>query len=239
MRARPLYAAGYGVVFAADPDELAGALDRERVAFVLADTALFAPDPVRRVRSLIAADPRRHPWVLVAPGPAIPDLLGAFRDLPVGIVGRNAGPDDALFIGNDLLRGGASEGRASPRHLHATVASFRPEGTAARCYGFTYNISREGLYVRTVLPPPKGARTWVELRPFAGEHLIHLDVEVAWSRPYGTTRGATAPAGFGARIVDGTVRNLERWRTGYARLTHSMATVRPSVYISVQPSVIP
>ncbi len=236
MRSRPLSSAGFSVVFASNPDELLGALDREGVAFVLADTELFAPDAIRRIRGLISADARRHPWVLVSSNSAIPELLMAFHDLPVGVVNRNASPDDSLFIGNDLLKGDATEGRASPRLLHATVASFRAEGTLSRRYGITYNLSREGLYVRTLNPPPVGSRVWVEVRPLAGEHVVHLEATVVWTRSYNTPGGATAPAGFGARITDGTARDLERWREGYSRLTMNFSTVRPGAYLSKIPS---
>lgn len=217
-RARSLRNVGFEVRFAADPDELAGSLAAADVKFVLADATLFAGDPLRALRGLYDADPLHRPWVLVTPGPQVAALARDARGMPVEVLSRLAPPEDALFAGNELLRAGLANQRASARLLHATLVQFRELGELESRYGVSYNISREGIYVRTIAPPPRGAKLWAELRPPGSTQFVHLEVEVMWNRAYRALSGATAPAGFGAIVRDATYGSRARWNQGYAKL---------------------
>lgn len=216
-RARPLRNVGYEVRFAADPDELAGALATQDVALVLADVSLFGATAFRSIRALRAADVYQRPWLLVVSPPEAGDYTGAFARERVAVMPRHAPPEDAIFAGNELLSNVRYENRASPRLLYSTVVGYRPAGVREMFHGVTYNVSREGLYLRTVTPPPPGTTLWLELLPPSRDALVHLEAEVVWALPFGRSN-VRAPAGFGVRITDATRRDLERWGSGYARL---------------------
>jgi len=114
---------------------------------------------------------------------------------------EDAPPDDLLFVVNELLRPRALlESRASARLLYTARCGFRVEGTFESSFGLTYNISREGLYVRTFDSPPNTSRVWVELRPPSHSGVCHLRGEVVWTRTLSTGARGAAPAGFGVRL---------------------------------------
>ena len=68
-----------------------------------------------------------------------------------------------MFVVNELLRPRELlESRASRRMLYATLTSFRAAGEFECRSGLTYNISREGLYVRTFDSPPDKSKVWLK-----------------------------------------------------------------------------
>jgi hypothetical protein len=229
MRARPLRSVGFEVLFAADPDELVGALALSEVCAVLSDAGLFRATPARDVLALQAADPSRRPWVLTTATPEVPGLLRELLSARASVVGRNAPPEDALFLLNDLLRTHDTDGRESPRLLHATVARFRAAGGQRVRHGVTYNVSKEGVFVRTVLPPARGSLVWLELRPHGDDAMVHLECQVVWTRPFGASLGASAPAGFGVHVEGVTPRDRERWLAGYRRVGQNLVTQFPAM----------
>jgi hypothetical protein len=194
---------------------------------VLADAALFRGTPARDVTALQAADPSRRPWVLTTAAPEVPSLLKALLSARASVVSRNAPPEDALFLLNDQLRTASADGRESARLLHATVARFRAAGASRVRHGVTYNLSTEGVFVRTGLPPSRGSLVWLELRPHGDDTMVHLECQVIWTRPFGASQGASAPAGFGVHIEAMTPRDRDRWLAGYRRVGQSLVTQFP------------
>ncbi|HEX2676855.1 MAG TPA: PilZ domain-containing protein, partial [Polyangiales bacterium] len=65
-------------------------------------------------------------------------------------------------------------------------------------YGLSHNISREGLFVRTLDAPKPGTEVWLELRAPESNDMVHLRGEVVWRREPGAV-GAT-PFGFGMKL---------------------------------------
>jgi hypothetical protein len=95
------------------------------------------------------------------------------------------------------------------------VASFRRAGHEHSTHGITYNVSGEGLYVRTLVPLPIATPVWLELRPPGSDEFVQLEMTVVWTRRFGPSAGATAPAGFGARFTGGSERSMAKWNAGY------------------------
>lgn len=117
------------------------------------------------------------------------------------VVHEDAPPDDMLFVANELLKPRELlESRASRRVLYATLCTFRTGGELDTRVGLTYNISREGLYVRTLDAPPPDRPVWIELRPIGVSAAVHLRAEIAWTRTLATGARGSAPPGFAARI---------------------------------------
>lgn len=117
------------------------------------------------------------------------------------VVPEEAPPDDLLFVVNELLRPRELlESRASRRLLYATLCSFRAAGELESRMGLTYNISREGLYVRTFDAPPSRGQCWLELRPPGAARACHVRGEIVWTRTLATGARGAAPAGFGVRL---------------------------------------
>jgi len=104
-----------------------------------------------------------------------------------------------LYFADERAKANFTDRRASARKLFTSVCSFREAGSFVPSYGVTYNVSREGIYVRTYDPPRPGSVVWLELRaPVTGSPL-HLRATVVWQRLPGMGSG-TLPAGFGLQV---------------------------------------
>src|SRR5690606_932593 len=114
----------------------------------------------------------------------------------IAITDSYSPPENLLFIINELQMGATRRLRASRRLLYGTTVTFRGEGRDVDDYGFTFNISAEGMFVRT-LAPPLDDSVWLELRPPRTDRKVRLEGEVSWRQPFGRTNNATSPPGFG------------------------------------------
>lgn len=194
---RVLRQAGFDLSFAGSVTEAVKVAQRSPPKVLVVSDAL-PPNGGRHALSCLAQD-----WV--GPMPAV--LLttgrqsGSLSTHSWPVVPEEAPPDDLLFVVNELLRPRELlESRASRRLLYATLCAFRGAGSMDASYGLTYNISREGIYVRTFDAPPKGP-LWLELRPAGSSQACHLRGEVMWTRTMATGARGAAPAGFGVRLI--------------------------------------
>lgn len=208
---RILRMSGFDLSFAQDAEELVNLAGAEVAATGTQSDSVPVPErPVLLVASMdlppagpIAAVQQaalHTPLVLLGPTRALHDLREAATALPDCSVGSDQSPPDhLLFLANELLRGPGANNRASARVLHGAVCAFRPAGGLDAEFGLTYNISREGMYVRTLDPPKRGDELWLELRPPGERQAVHLRGECAWVKSANRAGGATPP-GFGLRL---------------------------------------
>lgn len=105
--------------------------------------------------------------------------------------------------------------RRSERVLYESICAFRIAGGMEPAYGLSHNISREGLYVRTLSPAAKGTELWIELRTALGVP-VHLRGRVMWRREPGNA-SATSPSGFGFQIDREQTPSLDLrdWESAY------------------------
>lgn len=106
-------------------------------------------------------------------------------------------PDSVVFLVNEMAETTVQNQRASRRRLASTLVRFRSAGRSD--LGLSYNVSAGGLYVRTLAPPSAGP---VELSARIGSAEANFSCEVAWSRALSHDGTATAPPGFGVRILE-------------------------------------
>jgi CheY-like chemotaxis protein len=120
-----------------------------------------------------------------------------------------------FFADEAAARAAKVEARRSERVLYESICAFRTAGVMEPAYGLTHNMSREGLYVRTLSPAPVGTELWIELRTALGVP-VHLRGRVMWRREPGHS-SATAPSGFGFRIDRDQTPSLDLrdWEAAY------------------------
>jgi hypothetical protein len=118
------------------------------------------------------------------------------------------------FVTDEAL-GAKPDQRRSRRILYSTICTFREGALVHPVYGLTHDISREGLYVRTLDPPAAGTSLWLELRTSEGV-AVHLRGRVMWRRD-ADMAGAAALAGFGFQIDETSTpaHDLGLWNAAY------------------------
>lgn len=201
---RILRQGGFDVSFAADRDELANvSLSGNPPSLLVCAEKLgteTARSSIEKTRRVLKSD--TVPAVVLATRTESRvlahdvSMLGA-----TGVTSESAPADNLLFIANELLRPDVHNLRASPRLLFSSICAFRRGGVFEPVFGLTYNISREGLYIRTLDPPTRGTLLWFEMRPPHGTAAVHLRANVVWCRGL-TSPGGAAPSGFGVRIQE-------------------------------------
>lgn len=222
LRGRALRRAGLTVSFAGDQDDLKRAL-----------AASESVDVVIVEGSMIDAAEGAHGWVRTEAGDhTLPVVVltddrggerGGHRIERTGWLPEDAPTENLVFLVNELFATEARDQRASPRVLFATLCAFRRASDLVADYGVTYNVSREGIFVRTFQPPEAGSTVWLELRPPGDLRAVHLRGTVAWRRVAGGR--AAVPPGFAVRILPQLcpAGDLERYRACYAMLSAPLA----------------
>ncbi len=194
---RVLRQAGFDVWFAGSTADALEVAQRIPPKILVVDEAL-PPHGGARALSQLARD-----WLGAMPAVLLSSAEASAPDpsVPWQRVDANGPPDDLLFVLNELLRPRELlESRASRRELFATQCLFREAGELHSRAGLTYNISREGLYVRTFDVPKERGEVWLDLRPPSSPRSCHLRGEIVWTRALATGARGAAPPGFGVRL---------------------------------------
>jgi DNA-binding response OmpR family regulator len=212
---RVLRQAGFEVSFAADTH------DALEMAGRAPPKVLIVSDRIEPAGGAAALKQLAAHWVGDMPAVLLSTQEGKSDGSAFSCVSESAPPDDLLFVVNELLRPRELvESRASRRLLLASLCMFRAAGEFEARSGLTYNISREGLYVRTFDAPATRGKVWVELRPPGEESVCHLRGDVVWIRALTTGAHGAAPPGFGVRLTleDSPPDDRIRYVQAYERL---------------------
>jgi CheY-like chemotaxis protein len=182
----------------------------------------------------------KHPTLIVTNRDAAKNCAQAIARMDGGLSGRRTPTlmleDDAwqtagqtkgqiLFIADEAAaRAAHVDARRSQRVLHESICAFRFAGVMEPAYGLTHNLSREGLYVRTLSPAPVGTELWIELRTALGVP-VHLRGRVVWRREPGNS-STTSPSGFGFQIDRDQSPSLDvrDWEAAYEMLKSAAAS---------------
>ncbi len=203
--------AGFEVLFASNASEIA---ETAPANLIVADAVLPGGDHFGWMR-----EKKGVPSIVLAEADQVRSLRQQLRDERCAVGEIVEPPDHLLFQANELLRPEVANVRASRRVLHGTICTYRAAGTLEPAYALTYNLSREGLYVRTLDPPARDQSLWLEVRLPYRRGAVHLRGTVVWStglhRPGGTT-----PPGFGLRLqeADSPSGDLAAYRGAYEDL---------------------
>lgn len=213
--ARVLAGAGYEIKTALDARSLGFYLRQFHPHVVVANAELADP------KSAFDAEPelgQRTTWAVTAPASDVERLRDAFaaHDRLV-VVEQTAAPADVLFLSNEIAHKSAQSRREASRRLYGAVVRFRPVGSEDDDTGFTYNVSEDGLYIRT-LAPTIAPVVWVDVRPPASRTTVRLEGRVTWHRAPGSPTVIPAPYGFAVELNAGLGRSHELWRKGCREL---------------------
>ena len=191
---------GYEPAFAASRADLAPMLKkRENLDLVVASTSICkkGADDIAAIRQALGRDDL--PFILLSGEKEKVSFQRNLKADPSAMVTDETSPaDQILFVANELRSPNRDEVRASKRLLFATLCAFRAPGGRRQTYGLTYNVSREGLYVRTLDPPDMTQELWFELK-LLQKTPVHLRGQVVWIRKI-SDGIAAVPPGFGIHM---------------------------------------
>jgi CheY-like chemotaxis protein len=198
---RLLRRSGFDVAFAQSGTELVSTITAIGDVRVLVLSEQLPPGGVMSVlhAARTATGNEKLPAVVLATG-APGRLVEQSAEATAVAIGSDLAPlDNLLFLANEVTRTDFSEMRKSARLLYATLCSFRKAGEMSLTHALVYNVSKDGLYVRTLDAPERGTKVWVELRPPRSTEAVHLRGTVMWALAVGAP-ALPAPPGFGLRL---------------------------------------
>jgi DNA-binding response OmpR family regulator len=139
----------------------------------------------------------------------IPDQL-ALKALTSGfrsVHDKRRPPEDLVFLANEAAAGANKVLRSSPRLLCSTMVSWRAPGGPLEL-GLTHNLSRRGLYVRTIDPPAMGTTLQLTFTPPGCDGALELPARIAWRKEFAARAVRSYPTGMGLAF-DNMTRELE------------------------------
>jgi DNA-binding response OmpR family regulator len=203
---RVLAQAGYDVKFAVDRAAVELYASQSETRLVVISAALGDP---RRMIDAAAKAGALPTWIVTAEMRSVNRLAGSLVGLDRVAVTSTAGsPEDVLFLANELVFGKGTR-RRDWRALYATPVAFRPAGGVVDEYGFSYEASPKGLYVRSLLPP-EADDVEVEIRLPARDERVRLTGKIMRRFAFGSGSIASAPPGFGIKLTGPEV-SLALW----------------------------
>ncbi len=209
---RALSAAGYNVSYAEDGKMLRSKARAADTDLVVASSDLDDPADVIRIAREAG---NTAVWIVLAPSSELESLGSRVEPLGDATVTWSGGPpENVVFLAHELARNPGSSGRRDPRMLYGTIVAYRTAASDEFDYGFSYNVSSTGLYVRTLAPPNSG-NVWLELRPPGMNNAVRLEAKVAWSRGFAKPDTMGVPPGFGAEIQNSLGSALSDWTACY------------------------
>lgn len=252
--------AGGGCVFVREVSRallLVGSMDRPPCC-VFASLDVDVPALLEHLRGSEILD--SVPLIALVPYPGSEayldaDRLGADDSIPrfdlAGVTRRVANllqgdapdevSDDVLIFDNPgkglSPRPDASDQRLSRRIQHTGIATFCTLRTFERTYALTDNVSRHGIYLRTLAPPAIGSEVRVEMRDKYGEV---FQVRGTVTRRHAPGRvGGRSCHGFGIDLdAENTSKwDLEKFHAMYGALLDELA--RSSIRSPHLPSIVP
>jgi hypothetical protein len=228
---RVLANAGYKVRYVLDPRSLEYHARQPTVELIVASPS------VGNVWNVLLGSRQANPtpaWVIAVPPDEVEHWANRIGDLErVGVTNALGPPENVVFFSNGLLSKRTTEARGAGRNLYGTTVAFRPVGASRDDYGFTYNVSRQGVYVRSLLSPANDD-IWIDVRPPRADRYARLLGRVVWRKALGAALGPGTPPGFAIEIVDGLARDMELWGKGCDAIDVSSRR-KP---ISMRPGVI-
>jgi hypothetical protein len=203
---RVLAQAGYEVKFAVDRAAVELYASQSETRLVVISAALGDP---RRMIDAAARAGALPTWIVTAEMRSVNRLAASLAGLDRVAVTSTAGsPEDVLFLANELVFGKGAR-RREWRALYATPVAFRPEGGVVDEYGFSYDASPMGLYVRSLLPPETDD-VELEIRLPARDERVRLTGRIMRRFAFGSGSIASAPPGFGIKLLGPEV-SLALW----------------------------
>ena len=161
---------------------------------------------------------RAIPWILVGTEQELEAARDALEHQPLlRLFDINSDPQQIITVANELLKATLVSQRSSIRLPYATSLVFDIPGSWSQVWGYTFNISLGGIFVRTLTPPPLSTEVEMDFCSPLTDQRVKLGGMVVWRQDYLGSKGY--PAGFGVQFADDTPEQArEMLEQGYQKL---------------------
>jgi CheY-like chemotaxis protein len=232
LKGRMLKRKGFEVEFAADAKELLRVAGDAAVRVVL----IAAELPPGGAAAVLAESRKAGgrlaslPWIVDGTRPQLEAFDASTKPVtPVRLLDREDPLESVITLVDELLSPLPENLRQSRRLLYGGAATFRIVGSGVATPTYTFNINRTGLFLRTLVPPPRGAELIVDVRPPHGEGRARVYARVVWRRECSQQGGPVVPAGMGVIYTNVPLADGAALEAGYAALleTAPRASLHP------------
>lgn len=213
LLAQQLRRMGFDVHFALDIESIP---DGDEVKMVVISAALDVGAALSKRESEL-------PWLIVGEREQLGgvDAVEAKR---TKLFDTGGDPGQIVFVANQLLTEEFTQLRASKRLVYGVPIHFGgvQNGSAGiRTYGYTYNISLGGLFVRTLTPPAMGTVLDLRFSPPAGRGRVLVTGRVVWRQEQPVGRNGV-PCGFGLQYAELPLADGAALDAGYQQLANEL-----------------
>ncbi len=193
---------------------------------VVAHSALPPDGGLRGLRKFRAERGASTPWVLFGSRgelESIQEQVNGEGNLALFDTGVDA--SQIVSVVNALFTKEVLTQRKTARHAYESPVQWQGEGAEEPRWGYLYNINRDGVYVRTLTPPPQGTKVTLEFSPPFGRGRVVVEGTAVWRQPFSARRGQ--PPGFGLRYAESlAIADAAALEAGYQELNRAAQAQR-------------
>jgi CheY-like chemotaxis protein/Tfp pilus assembly protein PilZ len=215
--ARQLRRMGFDVHFALDVESIP---QGDQVKMVVLSAGLD-------VSTALAQRSDQRPWLIAGSREQL-DAIDMSDAKRTKLFDTSGDPGQIVFVANQLLTEEFTQLRASKRLVYGVPIHFGgvQNGSAGtRTFGYTYNISLGGLFVRTLTPPAMGTVLDLSFTPPAGRGRVLVTGQVVWRQEQPVGRNGV-PCGFGLQYADELpLADGAALETGYQALAEQLESL--------------
>lgn len=204
LYARQLRRMGFDVQFALEPN----GIPRDKDIRLVVISASTAFDEALKKR------PDKQPWLIFGKRKDI-EAVDVDYEERLRIFDSDEDPAQLVFVANQLLTADFTQLRSSQRLVYGVPVAFGKD--KEEHFGFSYNISLGGIFVRTLTPPPIGTELNLHFTPPFGAGRFCLQGNVVWRQPNPVGRGGT-PCGFGLQYGELAMPDRVGYEAAYEEL---------------------
>lgn len=216
--ARAMRIAQFDVSFADTTEELIERLGSDEAhSIVVANMSVASHETFERCFK--NPELRRLPWIVYADHEVLANTEEGKPDELVP-VGKEPNPDTILFHVQDILKKPLKDLRKSRRMPLFTPVRFRVDTLRDSVWSYTRDISLNGIFIRTIAPPPPETMVTVSFRAPTAEGTVQVGARVAWRKEYGQTSDPMKPSGMGIQFTRVSAPDGAAVEAGYRALSN-------------------
>ncbi len=218
---------GFDIHYASNVTELEEAVTELEPRAVVASLDLPG-NSILATMHRAAAVPDSSPWILLDPG--LPDRRLSDADVlsSTAVLRIDDDAERLTFLMNELLTPAPPMARRTPRLLYGTPVAYKATVNGKLFHGYSYNVNRGGVFVRSLTPLPRQTLIRMRFRPPFGRGEVAGRAQVMWVRGFAESNGAASPPGMGVQFVDWDVADRAGYEAGYGALLEQHERGLPS-----------